>query len=179
MLNTVIPIFNSGAVAAAGDYESIATVTVGSGGAANIEFTNIGTDWTHLQVRGILRLATIDQMVIQFNSTTGGWTHALYGDGSSAAASYYGSDMRLFFNTYLPSAANTFGAVVIDILDYKNTNKNKTVRMLGGYDSNGAGNVTFASGSRSLTDAITSLKFVFGANLQQYSTLALYGIKSA
>ena len=37
-------------VAAAGDFESIATVSVGSGGAAEIEFTSIGTDWTHKQI---------------------------------------------------------------------------------------------------------------------------------
>ena len=160
-------------------YDSIATVTVGSGGASNIEFTSIPSDYTHLQVRGILRLAGIDQMILDLNSTSGGWTHSLYGDGSTVGASYYGSDIRLFFDTYLPTATSTFGAVVIDILDYKNTNKNKTVRMLGGYDSNGAGNVTFSSGSRNLTGAITSLKFRFGQNPQQYSTLALYGIKGA
>ena len=39
----------------AGDFESIATVTVGSGGASSIEFTSIPGTYQHLQVRGLLR----------------------------------------------------------------------------------------------------------------------------
>ena len=38
-----------------GSYESIATVTVGSGGSSYIEFTSIPGTYTHLQIRGILR----------------------------------------------------------------------------------------------------------------------------
>jgi hypothetical protein len=34
-----------------GDFESIATVTVGGGGAANVEFTSIPATYTHLQLR--------------------------------------------------------------------------------------------------------------------------------
>ena len=43
------------AVAAIGDYESIASTIVGAGGAADISFSAIGTDWKHLQIRGISR----------------------------------------------------------------------------------------------------------------------------
>ena len=38
-----------------GSYESIATVTVGSGGAASVEFTSIPSTYTHLQIRAIVR----------------------------------------------------------------------------------------------------------------------------
>ena len=40
--------------AAGGDFESIATVTVGGGGAASIEFTSIPGTYQHLQIRGII-----------------------------------------------------------------------------------------------------------------------------
>jgi hypothetical protein len=36
-------------------YESIATVTVGGGGAATVAFTSIPATYTHLQIRGIGR----------------------------------------------------------------------------------------------------------------------------
>jgi hypothetical protein len=36
-------------------YESIATVTVGGGGSATIDFTSIPATYTHLQIRGIAR----------------------------------------------------------------------------------------------------------------------------
>jgi hypothetical protein len=70
-------------------YESIATVTVGSGGAANVEFTSIPATYTHLQVRGIGRSLEantgVDVQYLRFNSDTGSnyaW-HQLVGNGSS------------------------------------------------------------------------------------------------
>ena len=42
----------------ANDFESIATVSVGSGGAANVEFTSIPATFTHLQIRAILKTTT-------------------------------------------------------------------------------------------------------------------------
>lgn len=76
------------------------------------------------------------------------------------------------------ATANVFGAIVLDILDYADTNKYKTTRSLAGLDSNTAGGaLQLASGSWRNTAAITSITFSSGTNFQQYSTLALYGIK--
>jgi hypothetical protein len=47
----ILGIIASSKLSAVGDYESIATVTVGSGGAANVEFTSIPATYTHLQLR--------------------------------------------------------------------------------------------------------------------------------
>ena len=167
-------------------FESIATVTVGSGGAANVEFTSIGTDWTHLQIRGIARTTESAENTIcylQFNSdTTSGnyYGHGLYGTGADVTAyaldgSYYAS------LSVIPGASATasiFGATVIDILDYRNTNKYKTVRNLSGNDRNGSGQVRLASGLWMSTSAITSIKLVpIANNFAQYSHFALYGIK--
>jgi hypothetical protein len=68
----------------------------------------------------------------------------------------------------------------MDILDYANTNKYKTVRTLSGYDLNNAtyGALRSYSGLWMNTNAITSIKFYAdGVNLAQYSQFALYGIK--
>ena len=53
-MGLILGILDSGAAAAAAtSFESIATVTVGSGGAANVEFTSIPGTYTHLQLRAI------------------------------------------------------------------------------------------------------------------------------
>ena len=168
-----------------GSYESIATVTVGAGGSANITFSSIPSTYQHLQIRLIARSAktsSADNLRIQFNSDTANnyASHELYGTGSSAAA-YAETSTSSTYADYIASdynSANIFGVGVIDVLDYVSTNKYKTIRVLSGYDANGSGGISFSSGLWQSTNAITSIKIYFGANnLQQYSTAALYGVK--
>ena len=174
--------------AAAGDFESIATVTVGSGGAANIEFTSIPATYAHLQLRGIARsdrAQTQDFWRIQFNSDTGSnySNHLLYGDGSSAIASAEANATyaAVFYSSAASTTASVFSGSVFDVLDYANTNKYKTLRGLSGMDYNGTGRIQFWSGNWRNTNAITSLKLTSdnSANFAQYSHFALYGIKAA
>jgi hypothetical protein len=77
------------------------------------------------------------------------------------------------------SASNIFGAIILDFLDYADTNKFKTMRSLGGVDLNGAGEVNFYSGMYSSTNAISGITLApgVGTNFLQYSSFALYGIK--
>jgi hypothetical protein len=82
----------------------------------------------------------------------------------------------------LPGAnatANAFGCYVFDILDYTSTNKNKTVRGIGGADVNGSGNAHVTSGAYLANTAITDIQFFTNGNFNfvQYSSFALYGIK--
>jgi hypothetical protein len=77
--------------AGGGDFESIATVTVGSGGAANIEFASIPGTFQHLQIRGIVRsdrASGNENVRYQLNASTSSnyAYHALRGDGSAPAA---------------------------------------------------------------------------------------------
>jgi hypothetical protein len=167
-------------------YESIATVTVGSGGSSSISFSSIPSGFKHLQLRMIgrsTRAANEGYGVVRFNSDTGSnySYHSLAGNGSSAAADGSGS---VAYPTllYFPAAsrgASIFGAGVLDILDYQNTNKNKTIRVLDGYDSNGAGYSTLQSGAWYNTAAITSITITEfnGNNFAEFSKFALYGIK--
>ena len=185
----ILGIIASSTLVAAGDFESIATVTVGSGGAANVEFTSIPATYTHLQIRGIARSAittSVDNLRVQFNSNTGAnyANHELYGNGASAAA-YAESGVTSNFIDGMASAfhsSSIFGAFVVDILDYTSTNKNKTLRVLSGADVNAInGYIILNSGLFFATPAaISSIKLFFNSgNILQYSHFALYGIKGA
>jgi len=190
LLNSVVSIFNAGAAAAAGDFESIATVTVSSGGAANVEFTSIPAIYSHLQIRGISRNtqtpnADEDGILLTFNSDTGSnyAYHRLRGTGSSVVASANTSTTNINIGDGARDGATSgiYGVVVADILDYANTNKYKTVRSLTGCEFNTSnGVITFRSGLWMSTSAVTSIKLTPEVlNFKQYSSFALYGIKGA
>ena len=164
-------------------------ITVGPAGASSVSFTNIPGTYTHLQIRAIARTTRANQednVQIRFNSDSAGnyASHVLYGDGATAGAFSDGSSIS--FNTRsvvaaASSTASTFGATVIDILDYANTNKYKTARALSGYDANGNGQVRLVSGLWMSTSAITSITLLSAnsADLVANSQFALYGIKGA
>jgi hypothetical protein len=182
----ILGIIASSVFKVTGSYESIATVTIGSGGSATVSFTSIPSTYTHLQIRGIARStqAAADFGInLYFNAVStasGNYSlHLLRGNGTSATA--YGASNE--FPQSVGSAANAtsgvFGVGVWDILDYTNTNKNKVVRILSGYDNNGNGIVQLSSGMlHSSQPVINSITFTpSGGDFAQYSQFALYGIK--
>ena len=169
------------------DFDSIATVTVGTA-TPTVTFTSIPSTYKHLQLRYIARgarAAALDQVKIQFNSDTGTnyVDHVLYGNGSTAAAYSDGASAAFMYSpVFSGSTANTnvFGVGVIDILDYSSTVKNKTSRMLGGVDDNGSGWSFFGSGLwMNSANAISSITLTeaYGNNISVNSSFALYGIK--
>jgi len=164
-------------------YESIATITVGSGGSSSISFTSIPGTFTHLQIRGIARRSSGNtNTIVRFNSDSGNnyAAHYLVGNGSSASAGAESSVSR-FYLDILTASATSYSAGVMDILDYSNTNKYKVARTLAGIDLNGSGTVWLASGLWQNTAAITTvtLSLESSANFEQYTHFALYGIKGA
>lgn len=168
-------------------YESIATVTL-TGNQTAMTFTSIPQTYKHLQIRFIGRSnrpsSQADGLSVYMNGYTSGAIaayHLIQGNGSSAAASA-GTSVSDSIAGYVPgagSSANMFGASVIDILDYTDTNKYKTTRVLNGTDQNGAGWSAFFSGLWLKTEAITTIAIQqnTGNSIVQYSTAALYGIK--
>jgi len=167
------------------NFSSIATQTVGSGGASSITFSSIPSTYTHLQIRGIYRsnrASTADNVGIQFNgdTATNYSSHELYANGTSALVSSDVSVAQIYAARASAASigANIFGGGVIDILDYANTNKYKTTRSLSGFDDNSTnGQVWFESGNWRNTAAINSITlFATNGNLTQYSSFALYGI---
>jgi hypothetical protein len=171
-----------------GSYDSLATVTVPSGGVASITFAGIPTGYKHLQIRGIGRTSFNNGsdgagMIIRFNGvTTNAYAyHNLIGNGSAASAQGYASqtEPQPAYVSAAGQLASAFGASVIDVLDYANTNKNKTVRVLSGMEVNASISViTLGSSLWNNTNAITSVELKCGAgNFVEYSSFALYGVK--
>lgn len=178
----------SGSKAVTSSYESIATVLVGSGGSSSISFTSIPSTYKHLQVRAIMRSTFADTdsfLKVNLNSDTGSNypNHFLNGNGATAGAFGYSTSQYAYaFLSMFPAAsasASLFGTAVIDILDYANTNKNKTIRSLGGYDVNGSGTVRLNSSVWLSTNAVTTIDITDfrGGNFAQYSSFALYGVR--
>lgn len=163
----------------AGAYDALATVTVPSGGAASITFAGIPTGYKHLQIRA-LDFSSGNQVRMQLNGDTGAnysW-HRLTGNGSAASS---GADVNqtLMILNFITATSTTNPMVhILDILDYANTSKNKTMRGLTGIDTNGGGEITVNSGAWYNTSAVNSITFNNNtSNFTQYSQFALYGVK--
>jgi len=177
LLNIIAGTLSTGAPPVApSSYESIATVTVGSGGTAQIDFTSIPSTYTHLQIRYLWRSSNAAEILVTYNGTGSYYRHLLYGSGGGVAA---GSGATNVFGGYYEPTTNVFNASVMDILDYTNTNKNKVARVLWGFDANGSGYIGLNSGYSNVTNAISSITLSpsGGGGIGQYSHFALYGIK--
>ena len=166
-------------------FESIASAT-GTGSSNIITFSSIPSTYKSLQLRvfGSSTAAGTDfrNTNIRFNSDSGSnyAKHSLTTEGSAAYALGGGSQTEINTNFgYIPGSSLTAsGAAIIDIIDYANTNKNTTVKMLAGGDGNGSGNFNLASGAWFNTSAINSITLTLQTgNYSVDSTLALYGIK--
>ena len=178
-------LYGTGVPPVTNSYESIATVTVGSGGSSSISFSSIPSTYKHLQVRGIAKgtvsnywvLYTMNGVAISNGGTSSSnyYYHQVTGGGASATAEA-GALNRLI--TTQGATANIFSAHVMDILDYASTNKTKVIRTLQGFDLNGSGVVHLQSNNFVNTSAITSFTFTpDSGSFAQYSQFALYGIK--
>ena len=132
-----------------------------------------------------------DRFNINFNSDTGSnySYHTLDTNGGGTVGTGYGASeafIDISMTTGSAATGSIFTGTVIDILDYANTSKYKSVKGLSGFDNNtGASNlqgyISFSSGNWMNTNAITSIKLTprYGTNFVQYSQFALYGIKGA
>lgn len=185
LLNSIVSILDSGVAASTTAYESIATTTLGSS-TSTITFSSIPATYTHLQLRWLARsdrAAAQDFVDIRLNSDTGAnyAAHLLYGDGATATSTAYVSNTNVgvIFMPGSTATASVFGVGVMDILDYTNTNKYTTTRILGGADINGSGRIVLGSGVWMNTAAVTTLTIITdnASTFSQYSKFALYGIK--
>lgn len=164
-----------------GSYESISTVTL-TGSQASIQFSSIPSTYKHLQIRGVgaTVVGSTGNSNVYFyanSDTTAGnyYTHYLYGTGAAAGATSAASSV-ISFET---SNSSTYPAgVVLDILDYADTNKYKTGRALSGMDFNGSGLIALTSTLWKNTAAISSITLTAqDGNWAANSKFALYGIK--
>jgi len=160
-----------------GAYDSLATVTVPSGGLATITFAAIPPTYKHLQIRALTKFAGNDFGNLRFNgdtTTTNYRNHGLFGTGSGSGGANTAANAA-----YFPfEGRSQVGASVLDILDYANTSKNKVTRELGGFDTNGAGTIYLSSNLWMNTAAINSISITPQlGTFTEFCQFTLYGVK--
>jgi hypothetical protein len=170
----------------ANTYQLIASVTVGSGGAASIDFTSIPATYTDLALKLSTRSTSTDPdrasvlYAMKFNNTATTYTgRTLRTNGLSASSfggGFYGYTAAsnftasTFDNTdiYIPNyAGSTQKSFSIDNSDEQNS---------ANYDSI----LALIAGLWDGTSAINRITFTLDdGNFAQYSTAYLYGISNA
>jgi len=173
----------------ANTFIKIASTTVGSGGAADIEFTSIPATYTDLLVmfsgRANAAGATEASVTLQFNGSTSSYSSLwLRGSGAAAASGSdtYGTD-EIYIGE-IPGAtatSSTFGNGLVYIPNYTvAANKSVSVDMVSENNATTAW-AYLTAGLWSDTAAITSLKLLNqgAVNFVQHSTATLYGIRSS
>ena len=167
-------------------FVKIATVTVGAGGAANIEFTSIIGTYTDLVVKLSARCnnaAVTGNMAISINGSSANLSRRLiYGSGS-ATASTNNTDGYVGDVVGNNATASTFSNTEIYFPNYSgSTNKSFST------DNVTENNATEAwafmvAGLWSQTAAITSIRLAplspQSWSFSQYSTATLYGISKS
>jgi len=165
----------------ANTYTAIRTVTVGSGGAASMDFTNIPATYTDLQLLVSIREETSATAVafIKFNNTTANRSERyLQGNGSTAVS---GTTAVLQFIACQPTdTANTFGNASIYIPNYAGSNY-KSVSSDSVSENNATGAFSrLVAGLWSDTSAINQITITTDTgDVAEYSTATLYGIKNS
>ena len=175
-----------------GNFFKIATVTA-AGGETSLSFNSIPGTYKHLQIRGIAQdtysaVVGSASPVMQFNGDTGTnyAYHYMFGAPNSAIILTGGGATNNGINLpkMVPYGLSTsiFGVGIIDIVDYANTNKNKTVKCIGGLDANitpANNNIApdITSGLWMSTSAITSITINKAiVSFFAGSTFTLYGV---
>lgn len=179
-------ISQGGGAGGGGAFELISTTILGTA-AASVTFSSIASTYTHLQIRYTARSSSTggDNIRMQMNADTGNnySVHYLFGNGSSVS-----SGNAAPWNTavyalmpYSTQTADVWGAGIIDILDYRSTSKNKTVRGMSGKVVSGDYNIYLQSGAWLSTSAITELRIYLGtgSNIVAGSRFSLYGVRGS
>lgn len=184
MLNNTVALLG-GETPAVGDFESISTYTVTGSSVASFTLGSIPSTYKHLQLRCFVKLDAGTWIPFQLNSDTQAQrtTHNMRGNGASVYAT---TGLGSTGDGNFPAVADVsqWGTIIIDVLDYASTNKNKTTRSFFGFDNNGSGSVGLGSVLHYTvgTAVVTSVgmditQYGSGAKFVVGSTFALYGVK--
>lgn len=161
-------------------YSKLAEVTVGSGGASSITFSNIPQNYTDLVVKYSIRCnrasPNYGDMSVRFNGTTTNYTQRnVLGDGSSPSSStalYVGIDSAF-------ATVNTFSNIELYLPNYSGS-ANKSFSMDTVTENNATEvRTVLSAGLWSNVAAINSINIleINGNSFVQYSTATLYGVR--
>jgi hypothetical protein len=177
-------LLSQGGAAAASGFQLISTSLLATT-TASVTFSAIPASFTHLQLRVVGRYtaATVSSnMTLRFNADSGanyGYQYIRNNNGTITAAAP-GSYQTSLYVGDMPGAsdaASFYGSMIIDLLDYANTNKIKTLKTFNGRGSganpaldmfNGTWNSTAAISSILVSDAVTSASFAAGTRVSLY-----------
>jgi hypothetical protein len=165
-------------------YNLIATTTVGSGGAASIDFTGIPATYTDLQILASIRTDeanTFSYLFIKFNNNTTSYSQRmLFGNGSGTGSSTFATTQTVDINA-ASNTASVFTNLSVYIPNYAGGN-NKSFSIDSAHEQNGTsayGEMTANLWSN--TSAINQVTFYLSGSFKfvEYSSASLYGIKNS
>ena len=169
----------------ANTYVKIASVTVGAGGAANMQFTSIPATYDDLIIHFSARTNQAVQVNTaiygSFNGSTANFSTGrfLQGDGSTAVS---GTENRFMgYSNAAGATASTFSSGMIYIPNYAGST-NKSFMNDSVTETNGTTSYQFMfAGLWSQTAAITSITLTpaVASDFVQHTTAVLYGIKKS
>jgi pyocin large subunit-like protein len=161
----------------------VSTVTVGSGGAASIEFTNIPQTGKDLLLLVSTRTAysagqTVLALTINNVFTSNYNMRTLIGSGSAASSDNLATSLMVTAVTNsATSTSNTFGNASFYFSNYtSSTNKSLSIDSVSENNATAAGQ-RITAGSFTTSSAITSFKMADASgsfNFVQHSTASLY-----
>lgn len=165
-------------------YNLIATTTVGSGGAASIDFTSIPATYTDLQIVASVRTDesnTFAALYIKFNNNTSSYSsRMLFGNGVSAGSLTKSTTETVDINA-ASNTASVFTNLSVYIPNYAGGN-NKSFSIDSAHEQNGTAAYAEMTGNLwSNTSAINQVTFYLASTFKfvQYSSVSLYGIKNS
>ena len=153
-----------------------------NGSGQTIDFTSIDQTYRHLQVRLQVQQNAGQGILIRFNGDTGNNYGNYWINASTGSKGAPDSWINPFPQSVPdPSQNNEYAFAIVDIHDYSQTDKIKTVfiRQSQVRSSGGRGN-SYSGHFWASTSAITSLQLVQNNpsfNFTQYSQATIYGIK--
>jgi hypothetical protein len=169
----------------ANTYTLIASSTVGSGGAATIDFTSIPATYTDLVIKGSFRVTVagpVDGIKISFNGSTASFTaRSVAGNGSSAFSEAATVARWAGLGAATGATASTFSNFEIYIPNYAgSTNKSFSADAVSENNATAGYNYLLA-GLWSNTAAINQITLTpdTATLINQHSTAYLYGIKNS
>lgn len=164
----------------------IQTVTVGAGGAANIDFTSIPQTYTDLQMVFSLRsnraAGDVDIVDLKFNNTSANRSsRELFGSGASVGSGNDASTMYVNYCSVSTNTASVFSNGQLYVPNYTSSNfKSASSDHVSENNATNAYQTMYAN-LWSNTAAINRITIapVLGTLFVEYSSATLYGIKSS
>lgn len=152
-----------------------------------VDFTSIPQTFNHLQIRWTVRIAQSSPSYygVYFNNDTTAGNYiqqGVSGDGASVGSSYITNNQAAIAQCVMPNTthmANNFGTIICDIFDYSSTTKNKAVKWMWGFDSNGSGATGLSANTWLSTAAINRMTFNSGALFTAGTRVDVYGISTS